>query len=47
MRPYEVVNFCNDRELWPITDKYIDVELRERHNSAKQKCIKPEFINDE
>jgi hypothetical protein len=29
-----------------ITDKYIDVELRERHNSAKRKRIKPEFIDE-
>ncbi len=29
-----------------ITDKHIDVELRERHNSAKRKRIKREFINE-
>ena len=27
-----------------ITDKYIDVELSERHNSVKRKRIEPEFI---
>jgi len=27
-----------------ITDKYIDVELHKRHESGKQKRIKPEFL---
>ena len=29
-----------------ITDKYIDIELHERHSSAKRKRIKPAFIEE-
>jgi len=29
-----------------ITDKYIDIELRERHLSGKNKQIKPECMLD-
>ena len=44
IRPREHVRDDAGHSSSAITDKYIDVELRERHNSAKRKRIKPEFI---
>jgi site-specific recombinase XerD len=44
IRPREHVRDDAGHSSGAITDKYIDVELRERHNSAKRKRIKPEFI---
>ncbi|MDP1574973.1 MAG: tyrosine-type recombinase/integrase [Coxiellaceae bacterium] len=43
-RPREHVRDDAGHSSSAITDKYIDVELRERHGSAKRKRIKPEFI---
>lgn len=45
IRPREHVRDDAGHSSGAITDKYIDVELRERHNSAKRKRIKPEFID--
>lgn len=44
IRPREHVRDDAGHSSSAITDKYIDVELRERHNSAKRKRIKPEFV---
>lgn len=44
IRPREHVRDDAGHSSGAITDKYIDVELRERHGSAKKKRIKPEFI---
>ena len=44
IRPREHVRDDAGHSSSAITDKYIDVELRERNNSAKRKRIKPEFI---
>lgn len=46
IRPREHVRDDAGHSSSAITDKYIDVELRERHNSAKRKRIKPEFIDE-
>lgn len=43
-RPREHVRDDAGHSSGAITDKYIDVELRERHGSAKKKRIKPEFL---
>ncbi|MCX7121630.1 MAG: site-specific integrase [Gammaproteobacteria bacterium] len=43
-RPREHVRDDAGHSSGAITDKYIDIELRERHRSAKTKRIKPEFI---
>jgi len=43
-RPREHVRDDAGHSSSSITDKYIDIELHERHNSAKRKRIKPEFI---
>jgi len=45
-RPREHVRDDAGHSSSAITDKYIDVELRERHGSAKKKRIKPEFIEE-
>jgi site-specific recombinase XerD len=45
IRPREHVRDDAGHSSGAITDKYIDVELRERHGSAKKKRIKPEFID--
>jgi site-specific recombinase XerD len=44
MRPREHVRDDAGHSSGAITDKYIDVELRARHSSAKKKRIKPEFM---
>ncbi len=44
IRPREHVRDDAGHSSGSITDKYIDVELQKRHESAKQKRIKPEFI---
>lgn len=41
IRPREHVRDDAGHSSSAITDKYIDIELRERHQSAKQKRIKP------
>jgi site-specific recombinase XerD len=46
IRPREHVREDAGHSSGSITDKYIDVELHERHNSAKRKRIKPEFIEE-
>jgi site-specific recombinase XerD len=46
IRPREHVRDDAGHSSSAITDKYIDVELRDRHNSAKRKRIKPEFIEN-
>ncbi len=46
IRPREHVRDDAGHSSSAITDKYIDIELRERHASAKNKPIKPyEIIN--
>lgn len=45
-RPREHVRDDAGHSSGAITDKYIDVELRERHSSAKRKRIKPDFLDD-
>ncbi len=44
IRPREHVRDDAGHSSSSITDKYIDIELHERHKSAKSKRIKPEFI---
>jgi hypothetical protein len=44
IRPREHVRDDAGHSSGAITDRYIDVELRERHSSAKRKRIKPEFV---
>ncbi len=44
IRPREHVRDDAGHSSSAITDKYIDIELRERHASARKKKIKPEFI---
>lgn len=46
IRPGEHVRDDAGRSSGAITDKYIDIELRERHSTAKHKRIKPEFIEE-
>lgn len=46
IRPREHVRDDAGHSSSAITDRYIDVELRERNNSAKKKRIKPEFIEE-
>ncbi len=46
-RPREHVRDDAGHSSGAITDKYIDIELRERHASAKNKLIKPDFMDDE
>lgn len=46
IRPREHVRDDAGHSSGAITDKYIDVELRERHSSAKRKRIKPEFLDE-
>lgn len=45
-RPREHVRDDAGHSSSSITDKYIDVELRERHRSAKDKPLKPDFIDE-
>lgn len=45
LRPREHVRDDAGHSSGSITDKYIDIELHERHNSARRKRIKPEFID--
>ncbi len=45
-RPREHVRDDAGHSSGAITDKYIDVELRERHSSAKKKRIKPDFLDE-
>jgi hypothetical protein len=44
LRPREHVRDDAGHSSGSITDKYIDIELHKRHDSAKRKRIKPEFI---
>ncbi len=44
IRPREHVRDDAGHSSSAITDKYIDVELRARHQSAKRKRIKPDFM---
>lgn len=44
IRPREHVRDDAGHSSGSITDKYIDVELHKRHESGKQKRIKPEFL---
>lgn len=44
-RPREHVRDDAGHSSGAITDGYIDVELRERHNSAIKKKIKPDFVD--
>lgn len=46
IRPREHVRDDAGHSSGAITDKYIDVELRERHGSARKKRIKPDFVDD-
>ena len=46
IRPREHVRDDAGHSSGAITDKYIDVEFRERHSSAKKKRIKPEFLDE-
>ncbi|MBS0358049.1 MAG: site-specific integrase [Proteobacteria bacterium] len=46
IRPREHVRDDAGHSSSAITDKYIDVELRERHSSAKNKPIKPDFMQE-
>ena len=46
IRPREHVRDDAGHSSGAITDKYIDVELRERHGSAKKKRIRPEFLDE-
>lgn len=45
-RPREHVRDDAGHSSSAITDKYIDIELRERHSSGKRKRIKPECMLD-
>lgn len=45
IRPREHVRDDAGHSSSSITDKYIDIELHERHHSAKAKKIKPEFLD--
>ncbi len=47
IRPREHVRDDAGHSSGAITDKYIDIELRERHRSAKRKQIKPDFLDEE
>jgi len=44
-RPREHVRDDAGHASGAITDRYIDVELRERHASARKKLIKPDFLD--
>ncbi len=44
IRPREHVRDDAGHSSGSITDKYIDVELQKRYDSAKQKRIKPDFL---
>jgi site-specific recombinase XerD len=46
IRPREHVRDDAGHSSSAITDRYIDIELRERHASAKKKSIKPQFLLD-
>jgi site-specific recombinase XerD len=46
LRPREHVRDDAGHSSSAITDKYIDIELRERHASARKKVIKPESFID-
>lgn len=46
VRPREHVRDDAGHSSSAITDKYIDIELRERHSSGKKKRIKPECMLD-
>jgi len=46
-RPREHVRDDAGHSSSAITDKYIDIELRERHASGKKKRIKPDCMFDE
>ena len=45
IRPREHVRDDAGHSSGAITDKYIDIELRARHGTARKKRIKPEFID--
>lgn len=46
IRPREHVRDDAGHSSGSITDKYIDIKLHERHQSAKRKRIKPEFLEE-
>lgn len=46
IRPREHVRDDAGHSSSSITDKYIDIQLHERHQSAKKKRIKPDFLDD-
>jgi len=46
LRPREHVRDDAGHSSSAITDKYIDIELRERHSSKKRQRIKPECIEE-
>ena len=46
IRPKEHVRDDAGHSSSSITDKYIDVELNERHQSARRKRIRPEFLEE-
>ena len=47
IRPREHVRDDAGHSSGAITDKYIDVDLRERNSSAKRKRIKPDFLDED
>lgn len=46
VRPREHVRDDAGHSSSAITDKYIDIELRERHQSGKRKKLKPEWLKN-
>jgi site-specific recombinase XerD len=46
-RPREHVRDDAGHSSSAITDKYIDIQMRDRHASGKKKRIKPELLNEE
>lgn len=46
IRPREHVRDDAGHSSSQVTDKYIDIELHERHRTAKRKRIKPEFLEE-
>ena len=46
-RPREHVRDDAGHSSGSITDQYIDIELHERHQSAKSKKIRPDFLDDD
>jgi len=46
VRPREHVRDDAGHSSSIVTDKYIDIELRERHSSKKRQQLKPDWLND-